>query len=346
VGQRTFGATESGAEASLLTIAHPSGIRAAVTNLGATLVSVEVPDAAGTMGEVVLGWPRTVDYSAHANCYLGSTVGRFGNRIARGKFSLDGQSFQLCTNNTPGGIACHLHGGDGGFHRRLWTIEEVRADAVRFRYFSAEGEEGYPGNLTATVTYRVGPGRELTWTAEAVTDATTIVNLVHHPYWNLSGGTVTTIDHHVLQLFAAAFLPVTEGLIPTGEVRSVDRTLMDFRRPHAVAGRTGAGGYDHCWVLDRPADGKAMILAARLSEPESGRVLEVSTNQPGIQFYDGKHLDVSALGHTGIAYGARAGLCLEPQNFPDAPNQTGFPSCRLGPSEVYTSRVNYKFPLP
>ena len=335
-----------GMEPSFMTMAHPSGIKATVTNVGAALVSVKVPDAAGNMGEVVLGWPRAEDYLGHANYYLGATVGRFGNRIARGRFILDGQSCQLGTNNAPGGVACHLHGGTEGFHRQIWTTEEVGVDFVRLRYFSAHGEEGYPGNLTATVTYRVGPERELSWTAEAVTDATTIVNLVHHPYWNLSGGTATTIDHHVLQLFAAAFLPVNEGLIPTGEVRSAEQTSMDFRQPQAVAGRAGTGGYDHCWVLDRPAEGKDIILAARLSEPGSGRRLEISTNQPGIQFYDGKHLDGTAPGQTGIAYGPRAGLCLEPQNFPDAPNQTGFPSCRLQPGEGYTSRVSYQFLPP
>ena len=331
-----------GAAVSLFTIAHPSGIQASVTNLGATLVSLQVPDRNGSMGNVVLGLPRAEDYLHHAASYFGAAVGRFANRIAGGRFSLDGRDYQLNTNNARGGIPCHLHGGQHGFHRQLWTVEDLQPDAVLFRYRSADGEEGYPGNLSVAVTYQLGPGNVLTWTAEATTDAPTIVNVVHHPYWNLSGNRAATIDEHVLQLFAHAYLPVTEGLIPTGEIRSVAGTPMDFRQPRAVGGEESCD-YDHCWVLNRQPGEDDLSLAARLSDPVSGRVLDVSTNQPGIQFYDGKYLDGSASGNTGSTFGPRAGLCLEPQNFPDAPNRPNFPKSRLDPGEVYTNRVVYKF---
>ena len=337
-----FGTTAEADLVSLITIAHPSGIQARVTNLGATLVSLQVPDRNGDTGEVVLGLPCAEDYVRHAGSYFGATVGRFANRITDGRFSLDERDYQLNTNNAPGGIPCHLHGGQHGFHRQLWTVEDIKPDAVRFRYRSADGEEGYPGNLTVDVTYEVGPGRGLTWTAEATTDAPTIVNLVHHPYWNLSGSSTATVDQHNLQLFADAYLPVTEGLIPTGEICTVTGTSMDFRQPRAVGG-VGSCDYDHCWVLNRQPGEDDLTLAARLSDPVSGRVLEISTNQPGIQFYDGKYLDGSAIGRTGTPHGPRAGLCLEPQNFPDAPNHPNFPKSRLDPGEAYTNHIVYKF---
>jgi aldose 1-epimerase len=339
-----FGAMDDGAAVSLFTIAHPSGIQASVTNLGATLVSLQVPDRNGSMGEVVLGLPRAEDYLRHAGSYFGATVGRFGNRIAGGRFSLDGRDYQLNTNNAPGGIPCHLHGGQHGFHRQLWTVEDVGEDYVRFGYCSRDGEEGYPGNLRATVTYRVGPERQLTWTAEAVSDAPTIVNLVHHPYWNLSGGEAPTIDGHVLQLFAESYLPVTDGKTPTGAIRSVAGTPLDFRQPRAIRKQEGLA-YDHCWVLDQSV-ADDLVLAARLLDPRSERMLEISTNQHGLQYYDGNFLDGSATGRCGCAYGSRAGLCLEPQNFPDAPNHPSFPSCHLVPGQVYTSLVAYDFRLP
>jgi aldose 1-epimerase len=337
-----FGSIPCGANASIFSIAHASGIRAAVTDFGATLVSLEVPDRSGRMGDVILGFSRAEDYAAHADYYFGSTVGRFGNRIAHGRFELEGRRHQLITNNSPGGQPCHLHGGIVGFHQRLWSLEDAGEDYVRFGYRSPDGEEGYPGNLRATVTYRVGPERQLTWTAEAVSDAPTIVNLVHHPYWNLSGGEVPTVDGHALQLFAESYLPVTDGKIPTGEIRSVAGTPMDFRQSHAVKNDEGFD-YDHCWVLDRPPAADDLVLAARLSDHRSGRVLEIPTNQPGIQFYDGSFLDGSVTGRGGRRYGPRAGLCLEPQNFPDAPNHLNFPSCYLAHSEVYSNCVRYKF---
>ncbi len=341
---RDFGSPDEGLRASLVTIADSSGIRAQVTDFGATLVALEVPDREGRAADVVLGFDRVEDYVANAAFYFGATIGRFGNRVSRGRFTLDGREYRLATNDAPGGIPSHLHGGPYGFHRRLWTIVDVQPNAVRFCYCSADGEEGYPGNLTIAVTCQVGPGRVLSWTAEATTDAPTIVNLVHHPYWNLSGSIEATTDRHILQLFADSYLPVAEGRIPTGEIRTVAGTPMDFRQPRPV-GAVGVFDYDHCWVLNRQSRGDDLTLAARLSDPVSSRVLEISTNQPGIQFYDGKYLGGSAAGCTGSPYRQRAGLCLEPQNFPDAPNRADFPSCRLEPGEVYVSRVCYKFPV-
>lgn len=339
---REFGGPSNGLRASLVTIANSSGIRARVTNFGATLVSLEVPDRDGCAGDVILGFDRVEDYVANAGFYLGATVGRFANRVARGRFKLDGREYCLPVNDAPGGVACHLHGGAEGFQQRLWKIEDVQSDAVRFSYRSADGEEGYPGTLDANVTYRVGPGRVLTWTAEAVTDRPTVVNLAHHPYWNLSGNPRCSIDRHVLQLFAPAFLPVGTDKIPTGDIFPVEGGAMDFREPRAV----GAGGgvdYDHCWVLNGANPEGDVVMAARLEDPDSGRVLELLCNQPGIQFYAGQFLDGSAVGKNGIRYGSRSGLCLEPENFPDSPNHPDFPSCRLAPGETYLSRVVYRF---
>jgi len=340
--QTNLGTMDGGAAVSLFTITHSSGIQASVANLGATLVSLRVPDRHGSMGDVVLGLPRVEDYLRHANFYFRATVGRFANRIASGRFSLGECGYRLDTNNAPSGIPCHLHGGQNGFHRQLWTVEDIKPDAVRYRYRSADGEEGYPGNLSVAVTYQVGPGRVLTWAAEATTDASTIVNLVHHPYWNLSGSGAPTIDQHFLQLFADTYLPVTKGLIPTGEIRTVGGAPMDFRQPRAVGGK-GSCDYDHCWVLNRQPGAGDLTLAARVSDPVSGRVLEISTNQPGIQFYDGKYLNGSAIGRTGSTFGPRAGLCLEPQNFPDAPNHPNFPKSRLDAGQAHSNRVVYKF---
>lgn len=336
-----FGRTDDGRTVSLFTIANDSGIRAGVTDLGATLVFLQVPDSKGGVEDVILGLGSASDYLRHADTYFGSTVGRFGNRIARGNFTLDGRTIQLGTNNAPGGVPCHLHGGAHGFHRRLWSVDDVQPDAVCFSYRSEDGEEGYPGALTVKVTYRLEADRVLTWTAEAATDAPTIVNVVHHPYWNLSAGSCPTIDRHVLQLFADSYLPVTDGKVPIGEIRPVAGTPMDFRQPRAI-GEHGNSDYDHCWVVEKGQDVGGLSLAARLSDPLSGRVLEVFTDQPGIQFYDGGCLDGSAAGRHGRSYGPRSGLCLEPQKFPDAPNHPGFPSCRLAPGEVYVNRVRYK----
>jgi aldose 1-epimerase len=279
---------------------------------------------------------------------MGSSVGRFGNRIKDGKFSLDGKDYTLATNDKPGEIPCHLHGGKVGFNKVLWTGKRVGAQAVEFKYVSKDGEEGYPGNLSATVTYTLTEDNELKWEAQATTDAATVLNLVHHSYWNLSGDATKTINDHVLQLEADAYLPTNAGLIPTGEKAPVADTPMDFTKPTAIGARVEADfealklglGYDHCWVL-RPGSG--VRLAARLVEPESGRVMEISTNQPAIQFYGGNFLDGKAIGKKGVAYNHRTALCLETENYPDAPNQPSFPSAVLKPGETYHHVMVHKF---
>jgi aldose 1-epimerase len=283
------------------------------------------------------------------NAYLGATVGRFGNRIKDGRFSLDGKTYQLATNNTPGGIPCHLHGGVKGFDKVMWK-GEARENSVIFRYLSCDGEEGYPGQLAVTVTYTLTEEHELLWEAEASTDAPTIINLVHHTYWNLSGDPRQSINDHQLQIHADHFLPTDAGLIPTGQLADVADTPLDFTSPRLIGERVEqdyealhlAGGYDHCWVL-RSAEG--MRPAASLYHPPSGRKMEVFTDQPAMQFYGGNFLDGTIMGKHGHPYAHRTGLCLETENFPDAPNQPSFPSAVLRPGEIYRHRMIHRFSL-
>jgi aldose 1-epimerase len=345
--EETFGKLADGREVKLFTLTNKNGLRARVTEFGAILVSMEIPDKNGKLADVTHGYD-TLDGWVGDTSYMGSSVGRFGNRIKDGKFSLDGKDYTLATNDKPGEIPCHLHGGKVGFNKVLWTGKRVGAQAVEFKYVSKDGEEGYPGNLSATVTYTLTEDNELKWEAQATTDAATVLNLVHHSYWNLSGDATKTINDHVLQLEADAYLPTNAGLIPTGEKAPVADTPMDFTKPTAIGARVEADfealklglGYDHCWVL-RPGSG--VRLAARLVEPESGRVMEISTNQPAIQFYGGNFLDGKAIGKKGVAYNHRTALCLETENYPDAPNQPSFPSAVLKPGETYHHVMVHKF---
>lgn len=353
----SFGNLSDGTEARIFTLKNGNGIIAKVSDFGATLVSVEVPDRDGKLADVTHGFDSVAGYAGPKNPYFGASVGRFGNRIAHGKFELDGEEYSLATNNSPGGIPCHLHGGEVGFNKRMWKlIHQESPDKVVFQYVSPAGEEGYPGELTATVSYTLTEKNELVWEATATTTAPTVVNLVHHSYWNLSGDPISTINDHELTLFADRYLPTDAGLIPTGELAPVTGTPMDFTEPHAIGERVGAdfdalelgGGYDHCWVLTAPKpDGLA--LAARLKDPESGRVMEISTNQPAIQFYGGNFLNPADFqgdfesGKGGIAYPHRSALCLETENFPDAPNKPAFPSPVLRPGEAYRHVMVHKF---
>jgi aldose 1-epimerase len=283
------------------------------------------------------------------NPYFGATVGRFGNRIKDGKFTLDGKQYTLATNNDPGGIPCHLHGGNTGFNKVMWTAQpDEAANAVTFTYVSKDGEEGYPGELTAKVTYTLTDDNELKWEATATTTAPTVLNLVHHSYWNLSGDPTSTINDHILTLAADHYLPTNAGLIPTGEKAPVAGTPMDFTQPTVIGARLNAdfealklgGGYDHAWVL-RPGDG--VRLAARLKDPKSGRVLEVLSDKPAIQFYGGNFLDGTVAGKGGVKYPHRSACCLETENFPDAPNQPSFPSAVLRPGETYAHTMIHRF---
>jgi aldose 1-epimerase len=346
-----FGKMPDGRPVSVFTLSNKNGIQVRVSDLGATLVSVRVPDRKGVLADVTHGFDSAAGYLSDENPYFGATVGRFGNRIANGTFSLDGKSYLLAKNNAPADMPCHLHGGTIGFNKKLWkVVTNDTPRSITFEYTSPDGEEGYPGRLTTRVTYALNDKNELRWTASATTDKPTIVNIVHHPYWNLSGDPSRSINDHRLTIPASRYLPTDAGLIPTGELAGVDSTPMDFRQPRRIGDRVEesfralkfAGGYDHCWVLDRPKS-KGLALAARLEDPGTGRVLTIRSNQPAIQFYGGNFLDGTVKGKGGVAYRHRTALCLETENFPDAPNQPGFPSSRLNPGETYKHEMLYQF---
>ncbi len=345
----TFGKLPDGREAKLFTLTNKNGLRAKITDLGATIVSMEVPDKAGKLADVTYGFDSPEGYLSKDNPYFGATVGRFGNRIKDGKFTLDGKEYKLATNNSPGDIPCHLHGGDVGFNKVLWTgAADEAANSVTLTYVSKDGEEGYPGTLTTKVVYTLNDNNELKWEVTATTDKPTVLNIVQHAYWNLSGEPNETINNHVLTLDADKYLPTNAGLIPTGELAPVAGTPMDFTKPTAIGERVGAefealklgGGYDHAWVLT-PKTG--IRLAAKLKDPKSGRVMEVSTDKPAIQFYGGNFLAGAATGKGGVKYAYRTACALETENFPDAPNQPSFPTAVLKPGETYKHTMVLKF---
>lgn len=347
----TYGKLSDGREAKIFTIKNSNGMVAKITEYGAILVSLEVPDKDGNAKDVTHGYD-TLDGWLTNTSYFGATVGRYGNRIAGGKFTLDGEEYALVTNNDPGGVPCHLHGGTVGFDKVLWTGKEIPG-GVELTYTSKDGEEGYPGNLQCTVTYTLNDDNELTWKATATTDKATPINVVQHAYWNLSGDPTTSINDHVLMLAADHFLPTDPGLIPTGRFEPVAGTPMDFTSPTAIGERVDepviplqlAGGYDHCWVLRDNPDG-GVRLAAKLTDPKSGRSMEVHTDQPGIQFYGGNFLDGTVAGKGGVKYQKRTALCLETELFPDSPNKEdveAFPTSILRPGETYTHTMVNKF---
>ena len=336
-----FGNTSAG-EADLYTLTNANGLVLKMTNYGATIVEMIVPDRDGKMGNVVLGFDSANKYAAH-DSYFGGTIGRYGNRIAKGEFTLDGKEYTLAVNNEPN----HLHGGIEGFNRALWRampIETEDAVGLEFTYTSADGEEGYPGTLEVKVVYMLNNDNELSMTYNATTDKPTVVNLTNHAYWNLAGE--GTILDHLLQVEADQYLTVDEGLIPTG-IADVKETEMDFTEPHKIGERidviksveNGPGGYDHCYVL-RSQDG-AMALAVTISDPKTGRVMEISTDQPGMQFYSGNFLRADdAKNGNNVLHGA---CCLESQHYPDAPNQPQFASTTLRPGEKCHTKTVHRF---
>ena len=345
-----YGKLNDGREVKIFTLINAKGLTARITEYGAILVSLEVPDLAGTKADVTLGCDTLAGWLTSTS-YFGASVGRFGNRIAHGKFTLDGKEYTLATNNSPGGIPCHLHGGLKGFDKVLWTGSPVRkagARGVALTYTSKDGEEGYPGTLQVKITYWLTDANELVWEAEATTDKPTVINLAHHTYWNLSGDPSKPITGETLMLAADAYLPTDAGLIPTGVLAPVAGTPMDFRTPTPVGARINdafealklGGGYDHCWVLRK---GPGVRLAAVVKDPSSGRTMEVLTDQPGVQFYTGNFLDGSATGKNGVKYQFRTGLCLETEGFPDAPNHPDFPSAMLRPGETYHHTMVCRF---
>ena len=347
VKQEVFGKMPDGREVKIFTLTNKNGLKARVTEYGAILVSMETPDKSGKLADLTHGYDTLEGWLTNTS-YFGSTVGRFGNRIKDGKFTLDGKPYTLATNNEPGGIPCALHGGKVGFDKVLWTGKPTANNGVEFKYTAKDGEEGYPGNLSVKVTYSLNDANELKWEAVATTDAPTVLNIVHHSYWNLSGDSTKTINDEILMLNAPNYLPTTAGLIPTGVIAPVKDTPMDFTKPTVIGERVAqdfealkfGGGYDHCWVL---AKGEGVRLAARLKDPTSGRVMEISTNQPAVQFYGGNFLDGKVTGKKGVAYAHRTALCLETEGFPDSPNQPKFPSPVLRPGKTYKHTMIHKF---
>jgi aldose 1-epimerase len=323
-------------------LTNARGVEARVMTYGATLVSLTAPDRSGHFKNIVLGFDSLEPYLAGVP-YYGATVGRYANRIAKGRFTLDGKTYELATNDGPNS----LHGGKRGFDKRIWQAEPLpasRGGGVQMTLVSAAGEEGYPGELTAQVIYRLDEQNNLEIEYRATTTAPTPVNLANHAYFNLTGDPKVPVLDHVVTLNADRFTPVDATLIPTGELRSVAGTPFDFRSPHAVGARIGdpdeqlrlGRGYDHNWVLNRTGPG--ISLAAVVTDPKSGRSLEVRTTQPGVQFYTGNFMDGKPSG-VGSVYAHRTGLCLETQHFPDSPNQASFPSTILRPGQVYTQKT-------
>ncbi|MDG3005825.1 aldose epimerase family protein [Paludisphaera mucosa] len=335
-----YGKTKDGEAVELYTLQNGK-TTVKIATYGATVVSIEVPDKNGHVADVTLGFDSLDGYLGE-HPYFGATVGRVANRIAKGKFSLDGKDYTLAVNNPPN----TLHGGKKGFNRVVWKAEPVESPdgpAVKMTYTSRDGEEGYPGTLTASVTFTVTANDELKIAYAATTDKATPLNLSNHTYFNLSGKGDATILDHELTLAASNYTPVDDTLIPTGEIVTVSGTPLDFTKPTAIGDRiaklTGEpGGYDHNLVLDARAGAKATVY-----DPKSGRVLEMSTTEPGVQFYSGNFLDGTVVGRGGQVYRKHFGLCLEAQHFPDSIHHANFPDSVLRPGRTYTQTTTYKF---
>src|SRR5213082_2152390 len=349
IARTPFGSTERGEAVSAYTLKNAHGIELQVLDYGGIIVSLRVPDRTGRLGDVALGFDSLADYQ-RGSPYFGALIGRYGNRIARGRFTLDGRTYTLATNNGPN----HLHGGVRGFDKVVWAAAPFeRGDSVGLvlSYTSPDGEEGYPGTLRATVTYTLTNANELIFDYHATTDRATPVNLTQHSYFNLAGDGKGDILGHVVTLNADRFTPVDSTLIPTGELKSVAGTPFDFRKPTPIGARIDQDdvqlrygpGYDHNFVLNKSGDGHEPTFAARVYEPATGRVMEIYTTEPGLQFYSGNFLDGTLHGKKGVVYRRRYGFAMETQHFPDSPNKPGFPSTILRPAEQYRSRTIYKF---
>jgi aldose 1-epimerase len=346
IKKEAFGKTD-GKDVYLYTLTNANGVQVKITNYGGTVTSIIVPDRQGKMADVVLGFDNLDDYISKSP-YFGCIVGRYGNRIANGKFTLDGKEYTLAQNNGQN----NLHGGVKGFDKVVWDAEPFKNDdgvGLTLKYLSKDGEEGFPGNLNVTVTYTLTNNNELKIENRATTDKTTVVSMTHHSYFNLKGQGNGDILDHVLVLNADKYTPVNENLIPTGELADVKGTPMDFTSPTAIGERINdgfeqlkiAGGYDHNWCINRKDGG--LELVGRAAENATGRVLEVYSTAPGVQFYTGNFLDGTITGKQGKVYNFRYGFCLEPQLYPDTPNQPTFPSCVLKPGQTYKHDIVYKF---
>jgi aldose 1-epimerase len=340
IQKKNFGKTKDGQQVVLYTLKNKNGMIAKIMNYGGIVTELHVPDRNGKIGNVVLGFDNFKQYE-EGHPYFGAIIGRYGNRIAKGRFVLDGKEYKLAINNGPNA----LHGGLKGFDKVIWKVDPKETDngpSLVLSYLSPDGEEGYPGNLSVTVTYTLTNNNELKIDYHAVTDKATVLNLTKHSYFNLSGPGKGTILDHVLTLNADQYTPVDPTLIPTGKIEPVANTPFDFTKPFAIGARIAKveGGYDHNFVLN--GGGAKMALCAVLEDPKSGRVLEIHTNQPGVQFYTGNFLDGTLKGIGGV-YQKNYGLCLETQHFPDSPNKPNFPSVVLRPGQVFESTTIHKF---
>ena len=344
-----FGKTADGVPVDLYTLTNKNGLEVGVMTYGATVTRIKTPDRKGHFDDVVLGFDSLDGYLGK-HPYFGAVVGRYGNRIAKGHFRLDGKDYKLAINNGPNS----LHGGLKGFDKVVWTARDAstpNAPAVELTYLSKDGEEGYPGNLSVTVKYTLSDANEVQLDYSATTDKDTVTNITNHTYFNLGGPGFNDILTHTVRLRAARFTPVDSTLIPTGKEIPVVGTPFDFSNPAAIGSRIDqptdeqlkfGGGYDHNWVIDNPNSGE-LAIAAEVTEPVNGRVLQVSTTQPGVQFYTGNFLDGTITGKGGKVYVKRAALCLETQHFPDSPNHPAFPTTTLKAGETMKSRTVWKF---
>jgi aldose 1-epimerase len=340
ITKEPFGKTGDGEKVDLYTLTNANGLKAGIITYGGIVTSLHVPDRNGNFADIVLGYDGLEQYIKNIP-YFGALIGRCANRITKAKFTLDGVEYILAANNGPN----HLHGGIKGFDKVVWNAEQIQSDdgpALKLTYLSKDGEEGYPGNLKCTVIYILTNNNEFKISYEAETDKATVINLTHHSYFNLAGHNCGDILGHELMLTADNLTAVDEDLIPTGQIKPVKGTAMDFSKPMSVGSRIAEvkDGYDHNYVLNN-SDG-SLALAASVYEPKSGRVMEIFTTEPGIQFYSGNFLDNSIKGK-GTAYNKHSGLCLETQHFPDSPNKPSFPSVVLRPGEKYTHLTVHKF---
>ncbi len=345
ITKEAFGTAPDGQAVEIYTLRNDKGVEARIMTYGGILVSLKVPDKNGQLGDVVLGYDNLDSYVKNSP-YFGALVGRYGNRIAKGHFALDGTTYTLATNNYPNA----LHGGLKGFDKQVWTAtsrESADGPQLILKYLSKDGEEGYPGNLDVTATYTLMQDSGLRLQYKATTDKDTVLNLTQHSYWNLAGK--GDILGHLVMMPADRFTPVDATLIPTGELKPVEGTPFDFRTATAIGARIGqddeqlkfGGGYDHNWVINKEL-GK-LGLMARVTDPESGRVMEVLSTDPGLQFYSGNFLDGTITGKGGWAYQHRAAFCMEPQHYPDSPNHPDFPTTELKPGETYHNTIIYRF---
>ncbi len=340
-----FNGMVKGKKVLLFTLKNKSGITSQITNFGGRVVSLWTPDKNGSFEDIVLGYDHFQSYQGSHESYFGAIIGRYGNRIGNGAFQLNGKKYQLHRNNGTN----HLHGGGKGFDAAVWDARQLNDQQLELTYLSPSGEEGYPGNLSIKVLYSLTDENELKIEYWATTDAPTLINLTNHSYFNLQGAGNGYIANHTLKINADHYTPVDSTLIPTGEIASVEGTPMDFRKPIFIGKRIDddfeqlefGKGYDHNWVLNKKNN--QLSLAAEVSEPNSGRTMEVYTNEPGLQFYTGNFLDRNNKGKNGKPYHRRSAFCLETQHFPDSPNHDNFPTTVLNPGEEYYSICVYKF---